>query len=210
MSLECIGILKKLDKDNINTKLAIQCAPVIAGLKISNLIVVNNRYVSIMAKMFKGTGIKVFVLCKKGEISSVLLYRPKMVEAYLNSVDVSLLLAELGYKGLNLHSFLYKLRRSYTNYIKGKKGEFPHELGLALGYPPHDVRGFIANKGKNFEYCGYWKVYGNKSDALEYFKILDMVREHAIRLLGQSKSLLELMEVWNENKNCLLVRNRQY
>ncbi len=28
-------------------------------------------------------------------------------------------------------------------------GEFPHEIGLFLGYPLHDVIGFIFNRGKN-------------------------------------------------------------
>ena len=39
------------------------------------------------------------------------------------------------------------------------EGEFPHEIGVFLGYPLADVIGFIENRGKNFTACGYWKVY---------------------------------------------------
>lgn len=35
--------------------------------------------------------------------------------------------------------------------------DFPHELGLFLGYPAEDVRGFIDRK--QCKYIGLWKVY---------------------------------------------------
>lgn len=39
--------------------------------------------------------------------------------------------------------------------------DFPHEMGILLGYPVEDVEGFIINNGKNELYTGYWKVYDN-------------------------------------------------
>ena len=47
--------------------------------------------------------------------------------------------------------------------------DFPHEIGLFLGYPPEDVKGFIDNNGKNFKSLGYWKVYGDVNKANELF-----------------------------------------
>ncbi|MDR1515625.1 MAG: DUF3793 family protein [Synergistaceae bacterium] len=46
----------------------------------------------------------------------------------------------------------------------------PHEIGLFLGYPHEDVRGFIENKGRNSKISGYWKVYGDKAGALKKFE----------------------------------------
>ena len=49
------------------------------------------------------------------------------------------------------------------------EGEFPHEIGVFLGYPLADVIGFIQNRGKNFTACGYWKVYTDPTAAQAEF-----------------------------------------
>ena len=33
--------------------------------------------------------------------------------------------------------------------------DFPHEIGIFLGYPLEDVVGFIENQGKNYTCSGY-------------------------------------------------------
>ena len=43
-----------------------------------------------------------------------------------------------------------------------ESGEFPHEVGLFLSYPPEDVKGFIAHRANDFKCAGLWKVYGNE------------------------------------------------
>ena len=48
-------------------------------------------------------------------------------------------------------------------------GEFPHEIGLFLGYPPEDVEGFIRNKAECSKCCGHWKVYGDEHRARDLF-----------------------------------------
>jgi hypothetical protein len=49
-------------------------------------------------------------------------------------------------------------------------GEFPHEIGLFLGYPPGDVRGFLRDNGKGAVATGYWKVYSNVREAKTKFR----------------------------------------
>lgn len=46
---------------------------------------------------------------------------------------------------------------------------FPHEIGLFLGYPPEDVKGFIENKAQNYKIVGTWKVYGDEREAEKRF-----------------------------------------
>ena len=48
-------------------------------------------------------------------------------------------------------------------------GEFPHEIGVFLGYPLEDVTGFIDNRGKGFLRSGTWKVYSNIAEAEKTF-----------------------------------------
>ena len=91
-----------------------------------------------------------------------------------------------GIKTANLFSYRYKDRKNLIlevrelNNVIVKKGlrmlivrlntekDFPHEIGLFLGYPPEDVEGFIRNKAQNYLSQGLWKVYGDtkKAEAL--------------------------------------------
>lgn len=45
------------------------------------------------------------------------------------------------------------------------QSEFPHEVGIFLGYPIEDVLRFEENGGRNCKYCGYWKSYCNPEEA---------------------------------------------
>lgn len=49
-------------------------------------------------------------------------------------------------------------------------GEFPHEVGLFLGYPPEDVEGFIENKARSCKITGYWKVYSDEEKAKRFLR----------------------------------------
>ena len=51
-----------------------------------------------------------------------------------------------------------------------ESGEFPHEVGLFLGYPPEDVKGFIDHRANGFKYAGLWKVYGDEARAEALFR----------------------------------------
>ena len=48
-------------------------------------------------------------------------------------------------------------------------GEFPHEVGVFLGYPPEDVDGFIGNRACGHKCVGCWKVYGEEEAARKTF-----------------------------------------
>ena len=50
-----------------------------------------------------------------------------------------------------------------------ESGEFPHEVGLFLSYPPEDVKGFIENRAANAKCTGVWKVYGDERQARQTF-----------------------------------------
>ena len=42
---------------------------------------------------------------------------------------------------------------------------FPHEIGVFLGYPLKDVKYFISRRGNGYHMCGEWKVYHDVVDA---------------------------------------------
>ncbi len=69
------------------------------------------------------------------------------------------------------------------------EAEFPHEIGLVLGYPPADVSGFIRHKGANFLACGGWKAYSDPEAALRTFQRNRFCAEECRKLHTQGVSL---------------------
>ena len=55
--------------------------------------------------------------------------------------------------------------------IRVKKDNFPHEIGVFLGYPLEDVKLFIINKGKNYKISGIWKVYTDEAESMKVFEM---------------------------------------
>lgn len=114
---------------------------------------------------FRCKGISVFRLVEGEEYVLVLFYRARSLARYMKRADVRMLLAACGYDdGAPLGELLAELQRR----MECKK-TFPHEIGLFLGYPPEDVRGFMEHHGKDCALSGYWKVYGNPSVARVLF-----------------------------------------
>lgn len=92
------------------------------------------------------------------------LYRPKRLRRDFAEPGVRELLSEAGYPAERTERCVSELVRR----INGEKG-FPHEIGLFLGYPSEDVRGFIENHARKFKLIGCWKVYGDENAAQKCF-----------------------------------------
>ncbi|MDE7122430.1 MAG: DUF3793 family protein, partial [Oscillospiraceae bacterium] len=73
--------------------------------------------------------------------------------------------------------------------------EFPHEIGIFLGYPIEDVLGFIENHGKNYVFNGYWKVYGNAEQARRTFSNYDKCRMFLCNKLKQGYSIYQALKI---------------
>ena len=63
-------------------------------------------------------------------------------------------------------------------------GEFPHEVGLFLGYPPEDVEGFIENKARSCKLTGYRKVYSDEEKAKNFAKYSTFTRVYTEQYAG--------------------------
>ena len=71
-------------------------------------------------------------------------------------------------------------------------GDFPHEIGIFLGYPLGDVIGFIQNLGKNCKCTGCWKVYCDECSAKKTFDKFKKCTEVYTRLWSQGRTVLQL------------------
>lgn len=107
----------------------------------------------------------------------VMVYRRELLEEILALEDVHGILSERGYAfPFGLEACLEHLRRRFLV-------EFPHEIGLFLGYPPEDVRGFLEHRGAKSLAVGYWKVYGNVEKARRAFRRYRRAERDAARSL---------------------------
>jgi len=73
------------------------------------------------------------------------------------------------------------------------KTEFPHEIGLFLGYPIEDVKGFRKFGGSGCKMCGYWKVYDDVEQARRIFDSYDKCREFTAAQIRAGYSILQVV-----------------
>ena len=93
----------------------------------------------------------------------IYLCRPGMLETDLRDPQAEAILRENGYPdGAPIQRINHLIRRLR------ECESFPHEIGLFLGYPPADVRGFM--EGKACKCTGLWKVFEtDEQEAQRYF-----------------------------------------
>ncbi|MDR1732020.1 MAG: DUF3793 family protein [Synergistaceae bacterium] len=107
----------------------------------------------------------------------ILVYRKELLVRALFAEESRALLDSLGYGDVsNVESCLERLGERF-------QCDFPHEIGLFLGYPPKDVEGFIRNRGEDPLLVGCWKVYGNVRKARRTFRRYKQVETSAARAL---------------------------
>ncbi len=140
-----------------------------------------------------GIGITYLYCCQKQRIV-LLVYREKQMLQYLKQQEVKKFLCQCGYpadldQADSFRQTLAHLRRRCTAY-----GQFPHEIGFFLGYPPEDVFSFIREKGQNYKLCGCWKVYGNTACAKQTFLMYERCRTFLTEQAKAGIPLISLLE----------------
>lgn len=198
MNEELIEILAGLDLDELETQLALQCAPLLTGIKISNMLIVNLKDKEKVIHLFGDSSISFYILYMSDRKVVFLLYDTEKLIQYIHKVGIRKLMILLGYQDYDLISILKELAKRYQGYMQNVRA-FPHELGFLLGYPMEDVVGFIVNQGKNPIYTGYWKVYENPVDKLKLFEQYRMAKDMVIRLVAQGEGVQKLLKQYHRN-----------
>ncbi len=192
MSGETFHILQRLAGSGTEKQVVLQCAPLLTGIKLSNLLNVRTDQKEEVLRLFAGTAVSCRVLYEFDGRMSLLLYREDRMRAHLERSDVRRMLDGFGYAGMGIKETLLLLSIRYQEHMDGLRA-FPHEIGLLLGYPPVDVAGFMENNGERFLYSGYWKVYGNLTETLKVFEQYDRAREYVIHMAGSGRAIREIL-----------------
>lgn len=204
MSAEIIQLVCSMNLKNINTQIALQCSPLLTGIKISNLLITNCENEYLVKQLFENTSLSVEMIYKSDKRITFLIFQEDKLIDYLNGIEETALFNILGYNAMKLHEIFAEFSKRFTRYME-KREDFPHEMGLFLEYPVEDVIGFIENQGKKFLYTGYWKVYGNLQKALETFDRYNSAKENIIQLLAQGVSIEGILTIYHLKNNQLVI-----
>lgn len=170
------------------------CSPTLASLKAANLFTCKyekeNELLEGIAywnEQMSKKGIRIFILRKKEKKALIYVCRISELDRTFKDEETMRFLIRYGYKNINTDNAIEELTIRCN-----KNEEFPHEIGIFLGYPLEDVTGFINNTGKNFRYAGIWKVYGDQNEAEKRFYKYKKCTEIYMRLWNNGRSLWQL------------------
>lgn len=183
---------------NLDQILAFHCAPTIGGLKPANLIahkkIVENESIINTINSLNRNGVFLEILWATKYKELTLIFNRELLQSSLELPEIWGYLLVQGYPMYsNLETILSHLKTRI-----GKNGDFPHEIGLFLGYPLVDVLGFIKNKGEKCKICGYWKVYGDEQEARCLFDSYSKIRDEMCAQVQKGFSVAEILNAESE------------
>lgn len=185
-------------KRTFESVLVEQCAPTLAGLKPASLFRYQpgegeelgdtvERCAGCLAPL--GITLRTMKICGKTGACLIYLYREAWLSRILAEPANLAFLERAGYEAK-------ATCREMLAILSGRlclEQDYPHEIGVFLGYPLEDVEGFITHRGRNYTCCGYWKVYGDPEAARRRFASYRRCTADCMRKLEQGVDLAELV-----------------
>lgn len=142
------------------------CAPTLASIKTANMFTFpfsSRQEMLATLRAFNRRlikkGLRILPLRYRDGLALIYVYRPEKLARDLQSATAHRLLKKCGYSGCKAAPCLRRLMERLD-----EQADFPHEIGLFLGYPPEDVDGFIHRRCEA-KCVGCWKVYHNEDAA---------------------------------------------
>lgn len=195
MCEEVFEMICSMDRRKIELQLVLQCAPTIAGLKPSNLLIVPRDLEDKVRLVLRHSGLLGYRLVYDKKRVIFLVFNRDMLMDYLSKDEVRAFLIKYGYRTDAFGYCLRYFQKRYDSYIHDRK-DFPHEMGVFLGYPLHDVEGFIENGGDNFLVSGYWKVYFDAAKAKGLFEKFDIVKDDMVRMISKGSTIKSIVSYY--------------
>lgn len=159
----------------LENSIILHCSPTLAGLKSANMF---NYTFKTLETLFEQVakcrdtlgrkGVSLRIIRTTEDRALIYVYRRQMVQDELRKDNVYSFLSKYGYKTDRIDYCIDRLASRVSSRL-----DFPHEIGLFLGYPLEDVKGFIEHKGQNCRCVGCWKVYCNECEAMKAFARFD-------------------------------------
>ncbi|MBR2810703.1 MAG: DUF3793 family protein [Solobacterium sp.] len=171
------------------------CAPTLAGLKTGSLFMVNEgigtriiQELCSLNRLLRRYGLTAVCLKQTVKNTMVYIYRNCDLLRDLQKPKAQAILAEQGYPSCSLEQYVAMLSRRVRY-----NDDFPHEIGLFLGYPPDDVKAFMEHPCSGVKCVGCWKAYSNPEQAQKTFDRYDACTDYCRRQLNRGISLERLL-----------------
>ena len=171
------------------------CAPTLAGIKTGSLFsypYTERRQLHRQLRKLNGElvpqGLCAMPLRCDGSRALIYVFSPRMLKEDLGSREAAALLEAAGYPSVHSGKCISRLIERLN-----EGTEFPHEIGLFLGYPPEDVRGFIENRAEHCKFCGCWKVYGDVDRAAGLFARYKQCTENFCERIHEGATIGQLV-----------------
>lgn len=171
------------------------CSPTLAGLKTGNMFTASfadaialRDSVRRWNRQLSGKGLRILPLRYRNGKALIYVFRPKRLYQDLQDNLACDVLEGCGYCDKNPQKCIIHLMKRLS-----ENGDFPHEVGLFLGYPPIDVKGFIENKAQNSKCVGHWKVYGDEHAAQKKFDLYNKCTRIYCEQLSKGRNIERLI-----------------
>lgn len=174
--------------------IAYHCAPALAGIKPSNLVTCyKNKDYDINSEIerlnfqLNNKDIYFEAICECEKRVLIMVYRKNAIAKTLDNPDTKKFLMSFGYpEAFDVDEYIEILKN------RCKDAEFPHEIGIFLGYPLHDVYGFMFHKNEGCLLCGEWKVYENPEEAKKLFARFSACRKALVKRIMAGRTLEQM------------------
>lgn len=171
------------------------CAPTLAGLKTGSMFSCEvedkaalTRGLVAYNRILVPRGLRAVPLRFSDRRALIYVFRPDRLAHDLAGEAAKGILSERQYPVGQAERCTAELARRVQS-----SADFPHEVGLFLGYPPEDVAGFIENGSHGAKCVGAWKVYGDEKQARKTFRRYAACTRAYRRAYGRRAALEELI-----------------
>ncbi len=168
------------------------CGITFAGIKPASMISVKKEERSLMAEIagsFSDRGFSYVCLKRHEKRLVTLIYNESALRKILFSAEIKNFLAGYGYEYSTVDEAIFRLKERMKN------DDFPHEIGIFLGYPLCDVKGFIRSPYEGIKLTGYWKVYSDEVAAAKKFDTYKKCSDCICKRMEKGESLAEIFKV---------------
>lgn len=179
----------------IENIIAYHCGPALAGIKPSNIVAcykdklpdVHESIIRLNLQL-NHKDIYIEALCECEKRVLIMVYRRKKLSEQLSRNEISDFLSSFGYDSdSRLCEKILTLKERIAN-----NESFPHEIGTFLGYPLHDIYGFINHRNDGCLLTADWKVYEDEDGARKIFERYNKCRRALLARLKDGKTLAQI------------------
>ena len=119
----------------------------------------------------------------------ILFYDPELLMQTVTAAGRKEFLKEFGYSDcITLDDYLMLLSERFNS------NNFPHEIGIFLGYPLKDVKGFLRFPAVTPVQSGLWKVFGDAEPSIRIMRTCKKSEEYFKRIMAKKRNPLMFLD----------------